>query len=139
MEKMRAVVFEKHGDFNQLQYTYVQRPEPGPGEVLIKVHACALNRLDLWTLRCMPSVKIPLPHIPGCDISGEIAATGAKVKGLAKKKRVVVCPGIVSNRRDPFAREGWDSLSENYKIIGFLTDGGYAEYVTVPAENVIPV
>jgi len=138
MEKMRAVVFREHGGPEKLDYTYVQRPVPGPHEVLVQVRACALNHLDIWTLRGMPGVKIPLPHIMGCDVAGEVFSKGSRVRGIAVGKRVVVSPGILP-RTDAQAKAGWDSLSPDYKILGLQTDGGYAEYVKVPAENIIPV
>ena len=92
--KMRAVIFKNHGGPDQLQYTYVEVPHPGPHEVLVKVRACALNHLDLWTLMGMPGVKIPLPHILGCDIAGEVVKLGAKVHGVPLKRPVVVSPGL---------------------------------------------
>lgn len=139
IEKMRAVVFEEHGDFSKLEYTYIPVPDLKSGEVLIKVHACALNHLDIWNLQgSMRGAKIEMPHIPGCDISGEIAKVGSKVSKLKKGQRVVVSPGVPQSQ-SPYTQEGWDSLSEEYKIIGFQLNGGFAEYVKVPEKNVIRV
>ncbi|MBI3316885.1 MAG: zinc-binding dehydrogenase [Candidatus Omnitrophica bacterium] len=135
---MRAVVLENHGDFENLQYTYVPRPVPGPEEVLIKVRACALNHLDLWTLKGMPGVKISFPHILGCDIAGEIAEMGSRVKGLPTRRPVIASPGI-SCGKCSHCKSGWDSLCDHYRIVGFQIDGGFAEYVKVPARNVIRV
>lgn len=136
--KMRAVYFEKHGNPSQLQYGYVSTPEPDPHEVLIKVKAVALNHLDLWTLYGAPGMKVSLPHILGCDISGEIAALGEKVKGKKIGQRVVVSPGVRCGRC-AYCKNDWDSLCPAYKILGFQVNGGYAEYAAVPEENVIPV
>lgn len=136
--KMRAVIFETHGDTNQLQYTYVPTPRPGPHEVIVKVKACALNHLDLWTLRGVPGVKMTMPHILGCDIAGEVVETGSKVRGMALHKPVIVSPGQPC-RKCRYCLSGWDSLCDQYKITGFQVNGGFAEYVKVPASNVIPV
>ncbi len=138
MEKMRAALFENHGGIEKLEYAYTEVPYPGPHEVLIKVKACALNHLDLWTLMGMRGVKIPLPHILGCDIAGEVVERGSKVKGIPLNRPVIVCPGI-SCGKCAFCKDGWDSLCSDYKILGLQRNGGYAEYVNVPERNIIPV
>lgn len=134
--KMRAVIFEKPGSMDELKYTYVDTPKPGPGEVLIKIHACALNHLDLWTLKGMPGAKITLPHILGCDIAGEVVGYGPKTKKI--KGPVIAAPGI-SCGKCTHCKSGWDSLCDKYKILGFQINGGYAEFAVVPEVNVIRV
>lgn len=138
MNKMRAVIFKEHGSTQNLEYTYIEVPHPGPHEVLVKVHACALNHLDLWTLRGMPGVKIPLPHILGCDVAGEVVKLGNRVRGIPLHKPVVVNPGQRCGKCG-FCKSDWDSLCPEYKITGLQVNGGYAEYVKVPAENIIRV
>ena len=135
---MHAVIFKEHGDIDQLIYTEVPEPKIEPNEVLIRVKACALNHLDIWTRQGIPGIKIPLPHILGCDISGEVEKIGANVKNVVPKTRVVVAPGISCGHCD-YCQSGWDSLCSDYKIIGSQVDGGYGEFVKVPAENLIPV
>lgn len=135
---MRAVFFREHGGVEKLEYGYLPEPTPGPGEVLVRVKACALNHLDIWTRQGMPGVKIPLPHILGCDIAGEVAKLGHGVRGISIGKKVVVAPGI-SCGHCPSCRTGWDSLCREYKIMGLQVNGGYAEYVKAPARNLIPV
>lgn len=134
--KMRAVIFDKPGSLDELKYTYVDTPKPGPGEVLIKIHACALNHLDLWTLKGMPGAKISMPHIMGCDIAGEVVGYGPNTPKF--KGTVLVAPGI-SCGRCVHCKSGWDSLCDRYKILGFQINGGYAEFAVVPAVNIIPV
>lgn len=136
--KMRAVIFEEHGDTDRLKYTYVPTPRPGPHDVIVRVKACALNHLDIWTLRGMPGVKVSMPHILGCDIAGEVVEKGAKVRGIPLNKPVVLSPGQPCGKC-AHCKDGWDSLCDQYRITGFQGDGGYAEYVKVPAANVIPV
>ncbi len=139
MKKMRATFFRQHGDIRRLQHGYLPRPKPGPGEVLVRVRACALNHLDIWTLMGMPGLEIPLPHILGCDIAGEVVETGPRVKKMALNRPVIVAPGVVRTPKSGFSDGKWDSLSDGYQIIGFQLDGGYAEFVKVPAVNIIPV
>lgn len=135
---MKAVFFRQHGGLEVLESGYQPEPSPGHGEVLVRVKACALNHLDLWTRQGMPGIKIPLPHILGCDVSGEAAKLGHGVRGIKAGQRVVVAPGISCGRCSP-CRAGWDSLCDEYKILGLQVNGGYAEWVKVPARNVIPV
>lgn len=138
MDKMRAVIFEDHGGIEKLKYAYVPIPHVGPHEVLVKVKACALNHLDLWTLLGMPGIKIPLPHILGCDVAGEVVRLGSKVRGVPLNRPVVVAPGISCGKCN-FCKDGWDSLCSEYRILGLQAQGGYAEYVTAPVQNIIPV
>ena len=113
---MCAVIFKEHGDIDRLIYTEVPEPKIGLEEVLVRVKACALNHLDIWTRQGMPGIKIPLPHILGCDISGEVEKVGANVKEIAQGARVVVAPGI-SCGHCQLCQSGWDSLSRNTKLL----------------------
>ena len=106
--------------------------------MLVRVRACALNHLDLWVRMGMPGVAIPLPHILGCDIAGTVEALGPGVQGIALGKRVVVFPGIRCGKCR-FCKTGWDSLCDQYTIMGYKVDGGYAEFAVCPKENIIPV
>ncbi|HEX9680202.1 MAG TPA: alcohol dehydrogenase catalytic domain-containing protein, partial [Anaerolineales bacterium] len=70
---MKAIFFERHGGPEVLEYGDVAEPAPGPGEVRVRLHAAALNRLDLWTREGWPGIRLALPHIPGADGAGVIA------------------------------------------------------------------
>lgn len=135
---MKAIIFKEHGGTEKLEESYAPIPELGKRDVLVKVTACALNHLDLWTLAGMPGVKISFPHILGCDIAGEVVATGKKACHIPLHKSVIVAPGT-SCGHCRYCDEGWDSLCKEYKILGFQINGGCAEYVKVPARNIIPV
>src|SRR5437016_14098829 len=76
---MKAILFEHHGGPEVLRYSEAPEPEPRTAEVLVKVHACALNHLDLWVRGGLPGVPIPLPHIPGIDVSGMVSKIGPVV------------------------------------------------------------
>lgn len=138
MEKMRAVIFKKHGGTEELEEAYIPVPEPGKRDVLVKVHASSVNHLDLWNLAGMPGVRVTMPHIPGCDVSGEVVGKGAKAHGIPLGTHVIVAPGI-SCGKCRYCANGWDSLCPRYQILGFQINGGFAEYVKVPARNIIPV
>lgn len=78
---MRAVFFHEHGGPEVLEFGEFPTPEPAPGQVLVKLKAAALNRLDLWVRVGWPGIKLEYPHIPGADGAGEIAAIGPGVEG----------------------------------------------------------
>jgi NADPH:quinone reductase-like Zn-dependent oxidoreductase len=135
---LKAVRFHEFGGLEKLQFEDAPTPKIGPTEALIKVRACALNHLDLWARGGTRSERIPLPHISGSDISGEIAETGDMVKSHLQGEKVLIAPGISCGTCD-YCTNGWDSLCESYKIIGYETQGGYAEYVAVPSTNILPI
>jgi len=135
---MKALCFFEHGGLDVLQYAGVPDPRPGPDTVLIQVKACALNHLDVWVRRGWPGLELDLPHIGGSDVAGVIAEIGSGVGGWQVGDRVVVDPGILTGE-DEFTRRGEHSLSigMHYLILGEQIPGGAAEYVVVPATNLL--
>jgi NADPH:quinone reductase-like Zn-dependent oxidoreductase len=134
---VKAVVFHEHGGVDKLRYE--DRPDPvvKDSEVLVRVKACALNHLDLWARQGLPGIKIPLPHISGNDICGEVVRTGKLVSKTHPGDAVIVSPGLSCGMCE-YCLSGRDSMCRSYKIIGYLVDGGYAELVSVPEVNLIP-
>ena len=135
---MKSLHFEKHGELDVIKYGDVPDPEPGPGEVLIRVRACALNFLDIWVRRGWPGLKLDMPHWCGADVAGEIAAVGTDVSGWQVGQRVVVDPGI-SLTEDEYTRRGVDSVSPDYHVLGEHMRGGAAEYLKVPYGNLAAI
>ena len=131
---MRAVRFHEHGGADVLRVEEAPDPTPGPGEVLVRVRACALNHLDIWNRRGV--VRMHLPHIPGADVAGEIAASS--VTDLPRGHRVMLQPGL-SCGRCAACLDGRDNECAGYDVLGSQSDGGYAELVKVPVQNVIPI
>jgi NADPH:quinone reductase-like Zn-dependent oxidoreductase len=134
---MKAVVFENHGGPDVLQFTDVPDPKISPNEVLIEVRACALNHLDVWVRTGLPGIKIPLPHILGNDIAGVVREVGGLVTWVKVGDEVMIQPGV-SCGHCAECLAGRDNMCNEYDIIGYRRDGGYAELVAVPAVNVIP-
>jgi NADPH:quinone reductase-like Zn-dependent oxidoreductase len=135
---MKALYFQQHGDLDEIKYGDVPDPEPAPGEVLVKVRACALNHLDIWVRRGWPGLALEMPHWCGADVAGEIAAFGSGVEGWQVGQRVVLDPGV-STRPDEFTRRGIDSLSPGYHVLGEHQRGGAAEYIAIPADNLAAI
>ena len=117
---------------------YEDAPDPATpaGGVVVRVNACALNHLDLWQRRGLERVVIPLPHISGADVAGEIADVGAGVSGWQRGDRVMLQPGV-SCGACAMCVAGRDNYCAKYDVLGYQSDGGYAEYVAVPAANLI--
>ncbi|HEY4818598.1 MAG TPA: zinc-binding dehydrogenase [Candidatus Acidoferrum sp.] len=134
---MKAILFRQHGGPEVLQYVDVPDPEPRPNEVLVRVRACALNHLDLWVRRGLPNVPFPLPHIPGSDVAGEIAKIGAEVTTVRVGQRVVLAP-LVSCGKCRACLAGLDNCCREATNLGYMIDGGCAEFVRAPEVNCLP-
>lgn len=137
---MKAAVLKAFGGPENLEFTTVPDPVPGPGEVLLRVRACALNHLDLWIREGLPSAKIKTPFILGCDVAGEVAALGESVEGIPVGGRFAVHPGRCCGKCVP-CLDGRESDCADYGIIGAYggRPGGYAELLAVPAEDLLPM
>jgi NADPH:quinone reductase-like Zn-dependent oxidoreductase len=133
---MKAVRFHRHGGAEVLQYEDAPDPVPGEDEALVRVRACALNHLDLWARNGLPNVEIPLPHISGCDIAGVVEQVPPQEKEFKKGDEVIVNPGLGCGRCER-CLSGKDDQCRNYTIIGYGTDGGFAELVKVPRTNLV--
>ena len=134
---MKAIVFDSHGGPDVLKYTDVPEPTLRPTDVLVRVKACALNHLDLWVRRGIPGVPIPLPHIPGSDISGEIVQIGADVTTVRVGQKVVLAP-LVSCGKCTACVAGLDNHCRQATNLGYMIDGGCAEFVRAPEVNCLP-
>ncbi len=130
---MKAAVFTAQGGVDVLTYEDVETPTPGEGEVLLRVHAAALNRLDLKAREGRPEVA-PYPHISGLDVAGEVADVGEGVIGWEAGDRAVVYPLLSCGVCD-LCTSGDAALCEQQRVFGFQTQGGFAEYVAVPSKN----
>jgi NADPH:quinone reductase-like Zn-dependent oxidoreductase len=135
---MKAVRFHEHGGPEVLKYEDAPDPKIQPNEVLVKVKACALNHLDLWLRGGVRGWVLPMPHIVGSDISGEVAEVGALITRRKPGDRVLLSPGI-SCGQCAACFKGQDSACRSYTLFGVMVDGGYAEYVKSPEVNVIPI
>lgn len=132
---MNAVRFHQHGGPEVLTFEDAPEPEPRPGHARVRVRACALNHLDIWQRRGIERVQIPFPHISGADVAGEVV-DGAS--GTASATRVMLQPGL-SCGTCAACLAGRDNRCARYDVLGYMSDGGYAEIVRVPEANLIPI
>jgi NADPH:quinone reductase-like Zn-dependent oxidoreductase len=144
---MKAIVINRHGGPEVLEPADLPDPVPAAGEAVVRVRACALNHLDLWTRAGLPTLKLNFPHVLGSDIAGEIAAlggpahspgAGGPAEALRPGQRVMLSPGL-SCGRCRMCLGGEDSFCRSYGILGQQVHGGYAELVRCPVANVIPL
>ncbi len=130
---MKAAIFSEQGGPEVIRVAEVETPEPGPGEVRIAVRAAAMNHLDLWARRGMPGIT--LPHIGGADVAGNVDRPGSGVD-VAEGVRVVVDPSLHYETYDT-PRQGPAFPQRSFGLLGEHHPGGFAEYVVVPAGNLL--
>ncbi len=135
---MKAAIFYKRGGIENLKFDQVPTPQIGAGEVLIKVRACGLNHLDIFTREGSHGVRAPLPHIGGLETAGEIVEIGAAVSDWKMGERVLVGPAITCGACE-YCIGGNDNICPNRKVFGVHLWGGFAEYIKAPASILISI
>src|SRR6516225_6269812 len=120
---MRALVLRRHGGLSDLEVVD-DYPVPGAaeGHVVIRVRASSFNYHDVFTMRGMPGIKVPLPVVIGLDMAGEIAEVGSGVTGWKPADRVLVNP-----------------VNKKKGLMGEMLDGGMAEYCLVSADQLVRI
>src|SRR5713101_9758154 len=120
---MKALVLRKHGGLEEL-HVVSDHPVPraSEGHVVIRVRASSFNYHDVFTVRGMPGIKVPLPVVIGLDMAGEIVEVGPAVTGWKVGDRVLVNP-----------------LNKKKGLMGEMLDGGMAQYCRVAADQLIPM
>jgi len=134
---MRAMAFANPGGPEVLQIMDLPKPSLEDDEVLVQVKACALNHLDVWVRQGLPT-KIPMPHIGGCEITGIVAEVGRNVRDAKIGQRVLISPGQSCMHCD-WCNQGLDSCCDQFHIIGYQTQGGFAEYAKARAVDLLPI
>lgn len=120
-QTMKALVLNAHGELDQLTVVNDKPvPQAAAGQVLVRVRASSFNYHDVFTVKGMPGIKVPLPVVIGLDLAGDVAALGEGVQGWNVGDRVLVNP-----------------LYPGKGLMGEMVDGGMAEYSLVSAEQLI--
>ena len=133
---MRAMVFDRVGQ--PLELRDIPRPEPGPGQVLLRVEACGVCRTDLHIVDGeLTEPKLPL--VPGHEVVGRIAALGPGVTGLAEGQRVGVPWLGHACGHCRYCGMGRENLCDEPLFTGYTIDGGYAEYCLAHTDFTFPL
>ncbi len=136
--KTEAMVLDRHGGPEVLERRAIDVAEPGPREALVRVHAVAMNHMDLWVRRGGPAFKLDYPHRLGCDIAGVVEAAGPGARGPGVGRRVMLQPGLSCGVCQA-CLAGRDNLCRKYKILGENANGGYTRHIVVPDVNLLDI
>lgn len=136
---MHAIVMHQRGGPEVLTFEPAF-PDPAAGrdDALIRVRACGLNRVDIFTREGEQGVRPPLPHILGMEVAGDVAAVGENVSGVQAGDRVLVPPSTPCGACQ-WCRRGAANICPHQQVLGRTRHGGYAEYVAVPAAGLLPL
>jgi NADPH:quinone reductase-like Zn-dependent oxidoreductase len=143
---MKAVLFHQHGGPEVLEYTDFPTPEPKSGQALIRLHAAALNRVDVFVRNGWPGLKLELPHINGADGAGTVIALSAtqtkrsndvsesETRRLETGDHVVINANLGCGECE-FCLDGKDNMCHDWHLLGETVRGTYAEYVSLPVKQ----
>lgn len=133
---MKAIQIIEHGTPGKLELRELPDPVAGAGEVVVRVRACGLNRLDLWHEQGELPIPLATPRTPGCEIAGEVESLGTGVTGWQPGDRVAIQSNLFCGKCE-FCQQGEESICVVGRILGVQVDGGFAEKVLVPASSLV--
>ncbi|MEL6372933.1 MAG: zinc-binding alcohol dehydrogenase family protein [Pseudomonadota bacterium] len=133
---MKAATITRFGDPSVFALSELPRPSPGPGELLIRIEAAGLNRLDHYIREGGVNPDLAFPHVLGSDAVGIIEEMASDVINFAVGDRVIPMPGYPTDPKDHGAE--FLAASSSYAIRGLAENGTYAEYMTAPARWTLP-
>ncbi len=134
---MKAVAIREHGGPEVVNLEELPDPRPGPGQVVVRVKAAAVNHLDIWVRKGWQGLKLSFPHVLGSDVSGVVEAVGSDVDRVKRGDEVVVNPSLGCGHCER-CLAGHENLCRRFAILGEHVSGGMAERLAVPARNVLP-
>jgi len=132
---MKASTMREFGDFNVLKNEEIETPKPKAGNILIKVLAAGVNRLDDYIREGSIVPELPFPHILGADAAGEVAEIGVGVTGFETGERVILVPGYAQNQEETDIRP--TVTAPSFALPGLHTSGTYTQYYEAPAYAVV--
>ncbi len=132
---MKAITIRNFGDFDVLKYQEIETPQPKAGNILIKVLAAGINRLDDYIREGSIVPELPFPHILGADAAGEVAEVGEGVTGFEIGERVILVPGYAQKQEETDIRP--TVTAPSFALPGLHTSGTYTQYYEAPAYAVI--
>jgi NADPH:quinone reductase-like Zn-dependent oxidoreductase len=136
-EQMKAVYLTGHGGNDVVTIGERPMPERQPGEVLVRLHAATLNRVDLYMRDSGAGITHTLPQVMGIDGAGVVEAVD-EGHGLRVGDQVLLYPGVTCGHCE-FCVRGQEVLCTHMKLLGEHRDGTLAQYTSVPARNAVPM
>ncbi|MFO1513580.1 MAG: zinc-binding dehydrogenase [Verrucomicrobiota bacterium] len=133
---MKALQLIANGQPGKFELRDLPELQAGPGDVVVRVHACGLNHLDLWLESAGLPIQVPLPRTPGGEVAGEVFAVGSAVKDWKAGDRVAVQSNLFCGECE-FCQRGDESICVKGELLGVSRDGGFAEQVIVPARALV--
>ena len=131
---MKTILFHQHGGTEVLEYLDFPTPQPKTGEVLIRLRAAALNRMDVFVRNGWPGLKLEMPHINGADGAGEIVSCGEDVVEFKIGERVAINANLGCGQCE-YCLNGQDNLCRKWHLLGETIRGTYAEYICLPVRQ----
>ncbi len=131
---MKAVFFREHG--GEIQYGDLPEPISGPDELLVRLEAVSLNRMDLFTWKGWPGLALEMPHVPGADGAGHIVEVGSQVTQFAVGDRVVINPNVFCGECK-YCRAGQENLCASWRLLGEHVSGTFRELIALPKRNLL--
>ena len=135
---MRALQLISHGAPGGFRIADLPALQPGADEVVVKVRACGLNRLDLWLEEGGLPIQLQLPRTPGAEIAGVIGKLGSDVDEWRVGDRVAIQSNLFCGHCE-FCLRGDESICLKGQLLGVQKDGGFAEEVLVPARSLVAI
>lgn len=133
---VKAVQLISHGKPGRFELRHLPEPKAGRDAVVVRVHHCGLNHLDLWLESAGLPVRVVLPRTPGGEVAGEVLQAGADVSEWMPGDRVAVQSNLFCSECE-FCKKGEESLCLKGELLGVHRDGGFAEQVLVPARALV--
>ena len=133
---MKAVQLVAHGSPGRFVFVDLPDPVAAADEAVVRVHACGLNRLDLWAEQGELPIRIALPRVLGCEVAGEITAVGSDIADFRSGDRVTVQSNLFCGAC-AFCLAGEESLCLKGELLGIQRDGGFEEEIAVPARSLV--
>jgi len=135
---LKAAVAVRPGGPEVLELTELPRPKPGRGEALVRLHASSINHVDVWARTGAIPHSGRFPRVLGADGAGTVEEVGDEVDPSVLNTRVLLYPLVTCGSCEP-CMEGRENLCDDLKMLGVHLPGTYAEYVKLPAENLVPI